>query len=228
MSYKSLLSLRAALLLSWGFILLVVLVYLGPQRITDAYGGLTPESIRDFVASFGLLSAIIYIFLYVLRSFFFLPVTPFTIAGGFLYGAGLGLLVTLLGRTIISSTITFYLSRYVLRDFIKARIKGKYSGWDARLEKSGIMSIAIMRMVPMLPFDAVCYIAGASSISFRKYLIGTIIGDLPGVFVLTLLGSSLTEPGSPLFYISLFIAALVAVASWLYIRMYAKKEAKKV
>lgn len=222
MSYRSTNNFRYALILLWGLSLLLILLFLGPQRIIVTLTSLTPQDIRDFISSFGLLSALAYILIHAVRPFFFLPVTPFSIAGGFLFGTALGLVLTVIGR-LASALITFGVSRYLFRDYIKSRIRGKYAGWDDRLEKGGILYVIVMRMIPMLPFDVVGYVAGVSSISFRKYMIGTFIGDLPGVFVLTFLGNGLSEPGSPQFYLSLLIAIVVAALSWLYILVFVKK-----
>ena len=210
---------KTALLLLWGLALLLALLIIGPQRILDSYGSLTPESIHDFIYSFGLLSVTIYILFHAVRSFFFLPVTPLSIAGGFVFGAIVGLPLTILGRAI-SALITFGISRYLFRDYIKARIRDRYEGWEQRLEKGGLYYVALMRMIPLLPFDVVGYVSGVSSVSLKKYLAGSLIGDLPGVVVLTLLGSSLNEPGSPLFYASLLVAAVALAVSALYIKLY--------
>jgi uncharacterized membrane protein YdjX (TVP38/TMEM64 family) len=223
--FRPLFNIRFALLLTWGLLLLFLLVLIGPRQLLASYGGITPDSVRDFLASFGLLAAAAYIAVHAFRSFLFLPVTPFTIAGGFLFGTAFGFFLTLLGRAVISATITFALSRYLFQEYVRSKIRGRYAGWDRRLEHGGIFYVAFMRMIPMLPFDAVGYIAGASSIKYRKYLIGTILGDLPGTFVLTFLGSSLTDPGSPQFYLSLVLAVVVAGLSWLV--LYLKRGANK-
>ena len=223
MNYKSRYSLKVAIFLSWGLALLLILLIIGPERIMDSYSSLSPNGIRDFVSSFGLLSAIIYVFLHAIRSFVFLPVTPLTIAGGYLFGTFAGLALTFAGRTIISATITFYLSRYLLRDYVKRKIRDRYAGWDRRLEKEGIFYVILMRIIPMFPFDAVGYVAGASGIKFKKYLAGTIIGDLPGVLLWTVLGSSLSEPGSIQLYLSMAIALVAIAISGLYFKLFMSK-----
>lgn len=208
---------RTALIISWAIALLAIILFLGPDKIIASYASFTPDNIRHQISSFGILSAIIYILSYAIRPFIFLPVTPFTIAGGFLFGTTTGLILTLIGRTILSATIAFCLSRYLFRDYVRSKIKNRYAIWDGRLEKGGIAYIAIMRMIPMLPFDMVGYIAGSSSITYKRYITGTFLGDLPGVFVLTFLGSSLLEPGSFQFYLSIILTIIVAGGSWLYI-----------
>ena len=223
MSFKPPFNLKMAIVLSWGLALLIILLFLGPQRIIDLFSGLTPRHIRGFIASFGLLSALVYLLIYALRPFFFLPVTPFTIAGGFLFGNGLGLVLSITGR-LISATITFSVSRYLFRDYIRSRIRDKYARWEERLEKKGLVYVAILRMLPMLPFDVVGYVSGVSGIGYRKYIVGTFLGDLPGIIVLTFLGDSLSDPGSTRFYLSVLLAIVVAAASWLYIIIFVRKE----
>jgi uncharacterized membrane protein YdjX (TVP38/TMEM64 family) len=68
--------------------------------------------------------------------------------------------------------------------------------------------------VPVAPFTVVNLVAGASDIRFRDFLLGTIIGLLPGLIALTLLGYQiselLTEPSA------LQLAILAgAVAIWI-------------
>jgi uncharacterized membrane protein YdjX (TVP38/TMEM64 family) len=68
--------------------------------------------------------------------------------------------------------------------------------------------------VPVAPFTVVNLVAGASDIRFRDFLVGTIIGLLPGLIALTLLGYQiselLTEPSA------LQLAILAgAVAIWI-------------
>jgi uncharacterized membrane protein YdjX (TVP38/TMEM64 family) len=226
-NHKSLYSLKVIVLLCWGLALFAILLLIGPQRVLDLYGRASPQDILDFVSSFGLLSAVIYIFLHAIRSFMFLPVTPLTIAGGYLFGIPLGLLLTLAGRSVISATITFYLSRHLLRDFIKDKIKGRYAGWDARIGRHGIFYVALMRILPLFPFDAVGYIAGASGISFPRYLAGSILGDLPGVIVLVTFGSGLREPGSAMFYVSIGIAFITLAISAIYLKLFRDRYGRK-
>lgn len=227
MNYKSLYSLKVAILFSWGLALLLILFLIGPQKIVVSYGNLTPHGIRDFVSSYGLLSWMVYLFLHAVRSFVFLPVTPLTMAGGYLFGTVPGLVLTLAGRTVISATITFYLSRHLLRGYVKNKIKVRYAGWDRRLERDGIFYVILMRVIPMFPFDAVGYVAGASGISYKKYLTGTIIGDLPGVLVLTVLGSSLYASDSMLLYLSVIMALIAMGVSGLYLKLFINKRQRE-
>ncbi|MDI6896209.1 TVP38/TMEM64 family protein [Methanocella conradii] len=223
MALRTMLNLRLAFLTAWAIAIVAVILYVGPENILREYGHVTPSGIRDVVLSYGPLSAIAYIALHAMRPFTFLPVTPFTIAGGFIFGHAYGLLLAMLGTTS-AAVITFAMSRYLFRDYVKKRLAGKYAGLDDRLNGQGILIVAAMRMVPVIPYDAVGYLAGVSSIGFVEYLLGTLLGELPGAFVLTMLGSSLDNIRSPLFMVSLILAALLILLPEIYRRVSGKPQ----
>jgi uncharacterized membrane protein YdjX (TVP38/TMEM64 family) len=62
-----------------------------------------------------------------------------------------------------------------------------------RLAKKGIMSVITFRIIPIAPFTVINLIAGASHIKFRDFLIGTIVGILPGIATLTIFAESLIQ-----------------------------------
>jgi uncharacterized membrane protein YdjX (TVP38/TMEM64 family) len=220
------LDVRLALLGLWAIAIVAALLYIGPANLAIDYTLVTPDGIRSLVLSYGIYSIIIYEMLHALRPFTFLPVTPFTIAGGYIYGQALGLALAMIGTTT-AAVITFFLSRYIFRDYIKKRLSMHYAGFDSRFDSGGIYTVAAMRVIPILPFDAVGYVAGVSSIRFRDYIIGTLLGELPGAFVLTMLGNNLTNIASPWFAVSLVLAVLLFLLPEIYRRLQ-KKPGPKV
>ena len=97
-----------------------------------------------------------------------------------------------------SAVFIFFLSRYMLHDFVTNSLKGRYPSVDKMLEGRGWSFMFFLRMVPLLPFDLVSCFAGVSNLKFRDFLIGTTLGEIPGAFVLVMLGTSLDNVGSAL------------------------------
>lgn len=223
MALRTMLNMRLAFLCVWAIAIVAAVLYVGPDNIVRDYSKVTPDGIRELVLSYGALSVAVYELLHAARPFTFLPVTPFTIAGGYIYGHACGLLFAMIGTTL-ASIVTFSLSRYLFRDYVKKRLSVHYAGLDSRFDDSGILTVAAMRIIPVLPFDAVGYVAGVSSISFKDYLMGTLIGELPGAFVLTMLGSNLTNISSPWFMLSLVLAAILFLLPEIYRRLARKPE----
>lgn len=222
MALRTMLNVRVAFLCLWLVAVLAAILYVGPGNLVKDYTKITPDGIREIVLSYGALSVIIYELLHALRPFTFLPVTPFTIAGGYIYGQAMGLLFAMVGTTL-AATVTFAMSRYLFRDYIKKSLSTHYAGFDSRFYNGGIITVVAMRVVPVLPFDAVGYVAGVSSIRFRDYIIGTLIGELPGAFVLTMLGSNMKNINSPWFLVSLVLAVVMFLLLEVYNRIIKKQ-----
>lgn len=218
MALKDRLNLRTAIIAIWAIALIAAVLLIGPGRLVHLYSTIRPGDIRRIVLSFGPLAPVVFIFLNTIRPFTFLPVTPFTLAGGFIFGHFYGLLLSLIG-TMLSAVLTFSLSRYLFRDQIKRWLRGRYDGVDKGFEGSGIFMIAAARVIPILPFDAVGYIAGISNIAFADYMIGSLIGEIPGAFVLTMLGSNLGRIGTPFFYLSLVLFILLMAVPEIFKRI---------
>jgi uncharacterized membrane protein YdjX (TVP38/TMEM64 family) len=206
--------------------LIAIVIVAGPHRVLGSYQSLTPQGIKDTIDSFGALSVIIYLLACMLRPFLFMPVSPFTIAGGFIFGLWEGLLWSMAGSTA-SALLIFFLSRYMLHDFVTEKLKGRYPSVDKLLGGGGWSFILFLRMIPVLPFDLVSCFAGVSNMKFRDFLIGTIIGEIPGAFVLVMLGASLDNIGSLYFYLALALAVLVFAGLEL-IRRWTNKRRKEL
>jgi uncharacterized membrane protein YdjX (TVP38/TMEM64 family) len=60
---------------------------------------------------------------------------------------------------------------------------------DDALTDRGILTIAAIRMIPLAPFTLVNLAAGAVGVRFRDYVLGTMLGLLPGISVVCIFGS---------------------------------------
>ena len=166
---KSQYSLRIAAICLWIAMLAGIVVILGPTEIITAYEHVSPQGIRDLISSFGALAVVAFLVISIIRPFFFLPATPFTLASGYLFGFWQGMLWSLAGTTL-SAILTFFIARYLFHDYVMRRFSGRVRGIDRAIESRGWRAILFMRLIPMLPFDAVSYVAGISSIRFKDYI----------------------------------------------------------
>jgi phospholipase D1/2 len=57
-----------------------------------------------------------------------------------------------------------------------------------QIERRGVLAVATVRVVPVAPFTVINLVAGASSIRLVDYIIGTLLGMLPGLIVISALG----------------------------------------
>ncbi len=99
MKLRKLFSIRFAILGLWALALIAIVIVVGPDRVLDSYKTLTPQGIKDTIDSFGALSVVTYIIANMVRPLLFLPISPFTVAGGFMFGMWWGLLWAMVGST---------------------------------------------------------------------------------------------------------------------------------
>ncbi|WP_300011316.1 TVP38/TMEM64 family protein [Pseudonocardia sp.] len=118
------------------------------------------------------------------------PRTVFTVAAGVLFGSVTGVLLAVAG-TMLAAVAAFGLVRLVGGALVERHADRVTLVWlRARLDRSGLLAVASLRLIPVLPFFAVNYAAGLSGVRLRPYLLGTVLGILPGTVAVVVLGDA--------------------------------------
>lgn len=175
------------------------------------------------------------------------------IAGGLAFGVVFGWLVGALG-SIVAALLSFYISRKGGRS-LAIRFVGekgiKFA--DNWFNRWGAWAVLLGRFAPFIPFDAISYSAGLTTMKLKNFMIPTIIGTLPralfyaslgGFFGLTFqeliksyrdtgeIPQNLQKMLSDFNYVLLGAVAVIAaifVVYWLVTRRYtAEKETKSI
>jgi len=111
------------------------------------------------------------------------------IAGGLAFEPLIGWLVGALG-SIVAAVLGFYISRKGGRS-LAIRLVGE-SGIkfaDNWFNRWGVWAILLGRFAPFIPFDAISYSAGLTTMKLKNFMIPTVIGTLPRALFYTSLGS---------------------------------------
>jgi len=91
--------------------------------------------------------------------------------------------------TIIGSIIAFYIAKVGGKPIITKLIGSKWIGRvDNWVERNGTKAILFTRLIPIIPFDLISYMAGITKLRFRNYLFATVVGAFPRVLMLALIG----------------------------------------
>jgi uncharacterized membrane protein YdjX (TVP38/TMEM64 family) len=122
---------------------------------------------------------------------FVIPGEVTQIAGGYVFGTLAGAAWSLIGITL-GSAFNFYVARLLGRPFIEA-IAGK-----PRLERferlsastRGTTAFFLFFLIPGIPKDALCYVAGLSPLRFWVFIGVSTLGRLPGIAASALLGAA--------------------------------------
>jgi phospholipase D1/2 len=204
-------------------VVLLVLAGLGVAWRTTAVGQLmAPSTIIGFVGPFlrGPLGPLAGIAAYMLGGLVVMPLTLLHIQTGLLFGPVTGFLVALSGA-LLSALLSYGCGRALGAHAVR-RVVGRDRLRALRgLQTSGALAIAAFRLLPVAPFTMVNLAAGAARLPVSPYLVGTLIGVLPGTLTLTLFASGIAAAirnPSPGFVASVIagLVALVIVATSLY------------
>ncbi|MFH0804396.1 MAG: TVP38/TMEM64 family protein [Candidatus Zambryskibacteria bacterium] len=153
------------------------------------------NQIRPYLKEFSVWAPIIFIILYTLGTFF-IPSTPFMLAAGILFGFEYGLLYTILSG-FFSSVIIFYASRKFGKEWVEKILKYKYlkylDKYNERLGTGAVWDLIILRITPIMPFNALNILMGVSKIKTKDYIIGTLLGLMPSNVLTVYIGAFITK-----------------------------------
>ncbi|GAB4373513.1 MAG: hypothetical protein Kow00128_23080 [Deltaproteobacteria bacterium] len=186
----------------------------------------TPEGRRELIAwidrvvrSAGPLGPPLFVLLYLL-GVQALPATPFNAAGAFLFGKFLGSILNIAAATA-GASLSFFLGRYLLRDFSRELLTGKLGELDRKAGRHGFSIVFYLRIF-WFPFIVLNYGAGATRIRFRDYFWGSFLGLTPSIVIATLFFGGIREviasyrrPSDLLTFDILFPAALLCASFFL-------------
>jgi uncharacterized membrane protein YdjX (TVP38/TMEM64 family) len=134
-----------------------------------------------------------FILIYIVQTALSLPgAAILTLAGGAIFGVVMGTLWVNIGAST-GALLAFLLARTLLRDWVISRFGKKMKAFDTGLMHNGLSYLLFLRLVPLFPFFLVNLACGITGLSIRTYLVGTVIGILPGSFVYANAGASLAS-----------------------------------
>jgi len=167
------------------------------------------ENIREFIRGFGILAPAIFIVIVILQVVLApIPGQVAGLAGGYTFGIILGTIYSMIGL-ILGSFIVFSLSRKFGRPFVEKVINKKtLNRYDRIISNKGLPVLFLIYLLPALPDDAICYIAGLTKIKIRTLVIISAIGRFPGFLVLNVVGTGLASKNT-LFSVILFIIMII-------------------
>jgi phospholipase D1/2 len=128
--------------------------------------------------------------IYMVASFLFLPVNLLIAATAAAFGPLLGFGYALAGA-LLAATLTFGIGRALGRDPVRRFAGRRVNTVSRRLSRHGLWAVTLLRLLPVAPFTVVSLAAGASKLRLRDFVLGSAIGMLPGVALLTVFGDRL-------------------------------------
>jgi uncharacterized membrane protein YdjX (TVP38/TMEM64 family)/rhodanese-related sulfurtransferase len=143
--------------------------------------------VQRLAAQAGNTAPLLFIGGYALATVLFLPGSILTIAGGALFGPVAGTLYSLTGAAL-GATLSFLAARHLASDWVARRTGGRLAEFVRGVEAEGWRFVAFVRLVPLLPFNALNYALGLTRIPLRQYVVASYLAMLPGAAAYTYLG----------------------------------------
>mmetsp|Transcript_24474 Transcript_24474/g.27871 ORF Transcript_24474/g.27871 Transcript_24474/m.27871 type:complete len:305 (-) Transcript_24474:305-1219(-) len=227
-----------------GILLVAFIIYVIIDSTTTGYIRTGVTSFLEWIEANPIPGFFIFMVVYFFATVFFFPGSILTLGAGFVFANAFGLGVgVLLGTLSVffgaasGATMSFILGRYLLRDSVAGLTK-KYvifEALDSAMSEKGLRIMILLRLSPIIPFNAINYIAGVTAISLRAYIIA-FVAMIPGTVLYVFLGASagsLTDSASSgenstVTIIVIVVGVVFGIAAVGVTSYYAKKELNRV
>ena len=152
------------------------------------------REVEVMIASLGPAGPFFAAFAYMIATVLLVPGSALTLAAAALFGFKTAFLVVFVGANL-GSLCAFLMARTFLREKIVrwAARKPQFRSIDQAIGRRAFAAVLLARLSPALPFNALNYFLGITSVGTRAYAVATLIGILPGMIVYVYLGAAATE-----------------------------------
>ncbi|HEY3383504.1 MAG TPA: VTT domain-containing protein [Vicinamibacterales bacterium] len=171
----------------------------------------------------GAWGVLLFVAVYAVSAVALLPGSVLTMLAGFVYGPIYGLLVVV-PASLLGATCSFLLGRTILRDWVRRKMakSPRTRALDEAVDRDAFTLVLLLRLSPLVPFNVLNYALSLSGLSLRRFVVATVLGEIPGGWLYVYLGSLVTTvaqlstsstPQTPLrawFYVAGFVATLAA------------------
>eukprot|EP00573_Skeletonema_grethae_P000269 CAMPEP_0201687972 /NCGR_PEP_ID=MMETSP0578-20130828/1785_1 /ASSEMBLY_ACC=CAM_ASM_000663 /TAXON_ID=267565 /ORGANISM="Skeletonema grethea, Strain CCMP 1804" /LENGTH=301 /DNA_ID=CAMNT_0048172157 /DNA_START=138 /DNA_END=1043 /DNA_ORIENTATION=+ len=225
-------------------ILIGIITFVIIDSLTNKYISSGFEDFLTWIESNLVAGVFAFMGVYFIATVCFVPGSLLTLGSGFVFGSavGVGYGVVLASVSVfvgasLGSIAAFLLGRYLMRDCVRNRLVKKYpviEAIDEAMQNNGLKIFFLLRLSPIVPFNAINYIAGITAIPLRDYVLA-LIGILPGTILYCFVGASAgglveAEQGvsKPVTIASIVVGLVFAFIAVFIASYYAKKEFKKI
>ena len=160
----------------------------------------SPVQMRDWAQSVGPWFPPAFLVAHIVVTVVPIPRTAFTLAAGLLFGPVLGVVIAVVASAV-SAVLAAALVRAAGWQLHRLNRHRAIHRVDRQLRERGWVAVLSLRLIPVVPFSALNYAAGASSVRVLPYALATLVGLVPGTTAVVVLGDALAGHISALLYL---------------------------
>jgi len=171
----------------------------------------SPEDLREDLRDLGALGALVVLALAVVHVAVPYPAELLVLATGYAYGFWAGGALAL-GAWLVSALVAYRvgvrLGRPVMARLSSERVVARV---ESLVERGGVSGLLAARLIPLVPFNAVCFACGIARVPLGTYSWTTVVGFAPLTLIVAYLGSRAEDfdVGDPRLWVA--VGALLAM-----------------
>lgn len=168
---------------------ILVLIVIFPQWLTR-------ESISELLNKMGAMALLVYLLMSLTRSLLLIPCTPFVLAGAITFPQWPFLVFAIsLAGVVVGAFLVYSFPSFGGYDrLLEEKYPEKIASLKRRMQhNNAFWFVVAWSFFPLVPTDAVCYVAGIAKMSLRKMLAALMLGELPLVAVYVFLGAEIGQ-----------------------------------
>lgn len=199
-------------------LVIVVALFVALAWAIGRVGILTdPMALRRWLLSFGIFAPLIFILLQAAQVVIApIPGQVLGVVSGYLFGTLWGTLYSLIGATL-GTWIALGLARRFGRPFVERVLAAEIiDRFDRIADERGLLAMFLVFIVPGIPDDVICFVAGVTELRIRHLLVASAIGRLPGYLLSNAAGDSLAATRYVEAAVILGILGLAAAIGYVY------------
>jgi uncharacterized membrane protein YdjX (TVP38/TMEM64 family) len=130
--------------------------------------------------------------LFLLLGFVAFPVNVLILGTAAAFGTWPGLAYAAIGA-MASAAATYWAGRKLGPNLLRRVLGPRINRVSQSVNRNGILAVTTIRLLPVAPFTLVNLVAGAMRIRFLDYMVGTALGLMPGIALLSLVGEGVSR-----------------------------------
>jgi uncharacterized membrane protein YdjX (TVP38/TMEM64 family) len=199
---------------SLGAVVLVIVLALATstgRNIVDAILGGDSRELRRQLLDLGVGGVVVLLTVCLSHAIVPFPTELVSAAAGFVYGFWLALpllLVCWLASALLAYWLAERFGRPLARRLVGTR---RLARAEELMDRGGAATLLSLRLIPLIPYNAICYAAGITRVPLVRYSWTTVVGIIPLTVLVAYLGSRLKSPDFGDWRVWLLIAAFIAI-----------------
>lgn len=148
------------------------------------------QGLLNWIRATGPWAPAVFALCYLVATVCLVPASILTLGAGVLFGIVRGSIYVLISATA-GAAASFLVSRYLVRNRVTRRFSSneKFRAIDEAIGRKGWKIVGLLRLSPIFPFSLLNYALGITRVTFRDYLLASVIGMAPGTILFVYIGS---------------------------------------